>query len=107
MISQRSVVLCRMAAVCNSAFRRGLSESDAAKPKWPNRFDHAIMLKMQFPARSVIIAAAFLILSSVPVIGADWERGVSMYNKDDFRGALAEFQAIVRDRPDAAGAWYY
>ncbi|HWX39955.1 MAG TPA: tetratricopeptide repeat protein [Blastocatellia bacterium] len=62
---------------------------------------------MHFSTRSIITAAAFLILSALPAIAANWDRGVSMYNKGDFRGALAEFQEIVRERPDAAGAWYY
>ena len=30
-----------------------------------------------------------------------------LYNKGDYRAALAEFQDIVQQRADAAGAWYY
>jgi tetratricopeptide (TPR) repeat protein len=49
----------------------------------------------------------FLFLLVTPVFAADWDRGVALYNKGDFRAALAEFQDLVRERPDAAGAWYY
>jgi len=38
---------------------------------------------------------------------ADWDRGVAYYKKSDFARALVEFQDIVRERPDVAGAWYY
>jgi len=40
-------------------------------------------------------------------LASDWGRGVALYNKGDFRRALAEFQDIAQERPDAAGAWYY
>jgi tetratricopeptide (TPR) repeat protein len=43
----------------------------------------------------------------VIALASDWDRSVSLYNKGDYRAALAEFQDIVRERPDAAGAWYY
>src|SRR5215831_12543805 len=49
----------------------------------------------------VIIAAASTSLA------ADWDRGVAYYNKSDYARALVEFQDIVRDRPEVAGAWYY
>jgi len=42
-----------------------------------------------------------------PALASDWDRGVAMYNKGEYRAALAEFQDIVLERPDAAGAWYY
>ncbi|MFY9553791.1 MAG: tetratricopeptide repeat protein [Blastocatellia bacterium] len=32
---------------------------------------------------------------------------MALYNKGEYRAALAEFQDIVLERPDAAGAWYY
>ncbi|HKP84865.1 MAG TPA: tetratricopeptide repeat protein [Blastocatellia bacterium] len=41
------------------------------------------------------------------VAASDWERGVALYNKGDYRAALAEFQDIIHEQPDAAGAWYY
>ncbi|HLG17205.1 MAG TPA: tetratricopeptide repeat protein [Blastocatellia bacterium] len=37
----------------------------------------------------------------------DWDRAVALYDKGDYRAALAEFQSLVLERPDAAGAWYY
>jgi tetratricopeptide (TPR) repeat protein len=39
--------------------------------------------------------------------GADWNRAVAYYKNSDYIRALVEFQDIVRERPDAAGAWYY
>ncbi len=38
---------------------------------------------------------------------SDWERGVALYNRGEYAAALAEFQDIIQERPDAAGAWYY
>jgi tetratricopeptide (TPR) repeat protein len=55
-------------------------------------------------ARTVV---ALLLLTTTTVIASDWDRSVALYNKGDFRSALAEFQDIVKERPDAAGAWYY
>ncbi|HVF89961.1 MAG TPA: tetratricopeptide repeat protein [Blastocatellia bacterium] len=55
------------------------------------------------------VQAALLLISliALPSVAADWSRGVALYNKNDYREALAEFQDLVRDRPDIAGAWYY
>lgn len=53
-------------------------------------------------------AAVFLIvLLTANASASDWDRGVALYNKGEFRKAIAEFQDIVQERPDAAGAWYY
>ena len=53
-------------------------------------------------------AAVFLIvLLTANAPASDWDRGVALYNKGEFRRAIAEFQDIVQERPDAAGAWYY
>lgn len=53
-------------------------------------------------------AAGFLIvLLAANAPASDWDRGVALYNKGEFRRAIAEFQDIVQERPDAAGAWYY
>ncbi|MFY9609468.1 MAG: tetratricopeptide repeat protein [Blastocatellia bacterium] len=52
-----------------------------------------------------ILPVLFLFVAQAA--GSDWDRGVALYNKNDFRRALAEFQDIVQERPDAAGAWYY
>ena len=38
---------------------------------------------------------------------SDWERSVALYNRGDYAAALAEFQDVIVERPDAAGAWYY
>ncbi|MCI0485809.1 MAG: tetratricopeptide repeat protein [Blastocatellia bacterium] len=46
-------------------------------------------------------------ICSATAAASDWERGVALYNKGDYRAALAEFQDIVQERADAAGAWYY
>src|SRR5215216_1165401 len=61
--------------------------------------------------QSVIKRALALILLTIlfqaTAFASDWDRSVALYNKGDYRAALSEFQDIVRDRPDAAGAWYY
>jgi tetratricopeptide (TPR) repeat protein len=62
---------------------------------------------MQFSFKNIQATILFVILFSAPLLAADWDRGVALYNKGDFRAALAEFQDLVRERPDAAGAWYY
>jgi tetratricopeptide (TPR) repeat protein len=49
----------------------------------------------------------FIVLLATAALASDWDRGVKMYNKGEYRAALAEFQDIVLERPDAAGAWYY
>jgi len=48
-----------------------------------------------------------ILLLAITVAASDWDRGVALYNKGEYRKALAEFQDIVHERPDAAGAWYY
>lgn len=50
---------------------------------------------------------ALTILLSAVALAASWERGVALYNKGEYRAALAEFQDLVRERPGTAGAWYY
>lgn len=54
--------------------------------------------------QAAILLTAFFAL---PAWAADWSRGVALYNRNDYRAALAEFQDLVRERPDIAGAWYY
>jgi tetratricopeptide (TPR) repeat protein len=54
---------------------------------------------------SAVICLTILIAAAAD--GSDWNRGVALYNKGDYRAALAEFQDIALERPDAAGAWYY
>jgi tetratricopeptide (TPR) repeat protein len=55
----------------------------------------------------LVLLAAALLLLAVPSRASDWDRSVALYNKGDYPAALAEFQDLVMDRPDAAGAWYY
>ena len=55
----------------------------------------------------VPFAIVWLLFGVVPVSAADWERGVALFKKEEYRAALAEFQDLVRVRPDVAGAWYY
>ncbi|HKP12938.1 MAG TPA: tetratricopeptide repeat protein [Blastocatellia bacterium] len=53
-------------------------------------------------------AALLLIaLMAATARASDWERSVALYNKGDYAAALAEFQDLIIERPDAAGAWYY
>ncbi|HSE37558.1 MAG TPA: tetratricopeptide repeat protein [Blastocatellia bacterium] len=53
------------------------------------------------------IAGLLIILYSVTALASDWDRGVALYKKAEYRLALVEFQDIVMERPDVAGAWYY
>ncbi|HSB09602.1 MAG TPA: tetratricopeptide repeat protein [Blastocatellia bacterium] len=62
---------------------------------------------MQAAFKRAQATISFLILLAVPAVASDWDRGVALYNKGDYRRALAEFQDIVLERPDVAGAWYY
>lgn len=48
-----------------------------------------------------------VVLLAVPAQASDWERSVALYNRGDYAAALAEFQDLIAERPDAAGAWYY
>src|SRR5215210_5864555 len=57
--------------------------------------------------QTVQAAILMIILLAATTMAADWDRGVALYNKADYRAALAEFQDIIQERPDAAGAWYY
>src|SRR5215216_2945804 len=61
--------------------------------------------------RSVIKRAHGLtlltILVAATVLASACARSVALYSTGDYAAALAEFQDIVQDRPDAAGAWYY
>jgi tetratricopeptide (TPR) repeat protein len=52
-------------------------------------------------------ALLLMALMAATARAADWERGVALYNKGDYAAALAEFQDLIAERPDAAGAWYY
>lgn len=46
-------------------------------------------------------------VTAIVAAAADWDRGVALYKRGDYQAALAEFQDMVRQKPDAAGAWYY
>jgi tetratricopeptide (TPR) repeat protein len=46
-------------------------------------------------------------LTAATAHASDWDRAVALYNKGDYQAALAEFQDLITERPDAAGAWYY
>ena len=62
---------------------------------------------MGFIIKRVLTTALLVIIVAASALASDWDRSVSLYNKGDYRAALAEFQDVVRERPDAAGAWYY
>lgn len=62
---------------------------------------------MQLAFRQLRVAGLLVILYPIAAVASDWERGVALYNKAEYRAALVEFQDIVMERPDAAGAWYY
>src|SRR5215470_13207567 len=52
-------------------------------------------------------ALGLLLLVATSVCASDWERSVALYKKGDYKAALSEFQDMVLERPDVAGAWYY
>jgi tetratricopeptide (TPR) repeat protein len=62
---------------------------------------------MLFAPRNLQFAIFWLLLFTSPVLAADWERGVALFKKEEYRAALAEFQDLVRERPGSTGAWYY
>lgn len=57
---------------------------------------------------SKICAAGLLAaMLSALALASDYGRAVALYNRGDYRAALAEFQDVAHDRPGAAAAWYY
>ncbi len=62
---------------------------------------------MQFRVDRIQAAVLLVLLLAATAFASDWDRGVKLYNTGDFKAALVEFQDIVMERPDAAGAWYY
>src|SRR5439155_3907161 len=52
-------------------------------------------------------AISLIFILAVTASASNWDRGVALYNKAEYRAALVEFQDIVMERPDAAGAWHY
>src|SRR6185295_19153882 len=61
---------------------------------------------MQFVASRTKGALLFVMFLAATALASDWERGVALYNKGDYRRGIVEFQDIVLERPDVAGAWY-
>jgi tetratricopeptide (TPR) repeat protein len=59
-------------------------------------------MQSRFPAVLVLITTL-----AATAFASSWERSVALYNKGDYRAALAEFQELVMDQPELAGAWYY
>src|SRR5262245_13613232 len=62
---------------------------------------------MLLSIRRAVAVFIVLLAAGASAFAADWDRGVAYYKKSDYGRALVEFQDIVRDHPDAAGAWYY
>src|SRR5258705_9445670 len=62
---------------------------------------------MRLAANRAQAAISLVVLLATSASASDWDRGVALYNKAEYRAALVEFQDIVQERPDAAGAWYY
>jgi len=60
----------------------------------------------RFFRRAILISAA-LVVTAPFIRAADWNRGVAYYKNSEYGRALVEFQDIVREHPDVAGAWYY
>jgi tetratricopeptide (TPR) repeat protein len=66
-----------------------------------------IICLMQKAMRRIQVAIFITLMMAGAAAAADWERSVALYNKGEYRAALAEFQDLVHEQPDAAGAWYY
>ncbi|HKV40738.1 MAG TPA: tetratricopeptide repeat protein [Blastocatellia bacterium] len=64
-----------------------------------------LSLKRAVPA--LLLLGSFFASPGVEARAADWAQAVTLYQKGDYRAALGEFQAVIKDQPDAAGAWYY
>ena len=62
---------------------------------------------MRSASNRVQSALLLVVMLATTATASDWDRGVALYNKAEYRAALVEFQDIVKERPDAAGAWYY
>lgn len=62
---------------------------------------------MRLAVNRVRTAILLTLLLAPTAIASDWDRGVALYTKGNYQAALVEFQDIVMERPDAAGAWYY
>lgn len=57
--------------------------------------------------KSISSAIVVIIIFAAHSFAANWDRAVKLYNKGQYRAALAEFQDLALERPDSAGAWYY
>jgi len=57
--------------------------------------------------KSISSAIILITIIASHAEAANWDRAVKFYNNGEYRSALTEFQDIVLERPDAAGAWYY
>jgi len=62
---------------------------------------------MRLAVNRVRTAILLILLLAATAAASDWDRGVALYTKGNYQAALVEFQDIVMERPDAAGAWYY
>src|SRR5258705_9954981 len=62
---------------------------------------------MRLAANRAQAAISLVVLLATSASASDWDRGVALYNKAEYRAGLVEFQDLVIERPDAAGAWYY
>jgi tetratricopeptide (TPR) repeat protein len=62
---------------------------------------------MQLSLGKIQQAFFLLLFFTVTATAADWDRAVALYNKGNYQEAVAEFEDLVLERPDMAGAWYY
>lgn len=62
---------------------------------------------MQLSFSKIQLALFLLLFFTVTATAADWDRAVALYNKGNYQEAVAEFEDLVLERPDMAGAWYY
>ena len=53
------------------------------------------------------VASAVILLAAGLVCAQDWDRAVSLFNQKQYRPAIREFHAVLKDNPDAWQSWYY
>lgn len=57
--------------------------------------------------RMKLVARFLLAVAATGLWAADWNAALSLYKKGDYAGALKEFQAVLQENPNYAGAYYY
>lgn len=54
-----------------------------------------------------LVGRFLLLVAATAAWAGDWNAALSLYKKGDYAGALKEFQGVLQDNPNYAGAYYY